>query len=238
MLLSWCCSAKGLGRDTSGPATQQQHNSNSPSMKAATKLASSLPFGELDRLVKAIGECKSKSEEDRIIAAEVDVLKQRLSDPRLDKTRGREYMVSSSSTGHQMSVPAATAVGVCASVCDTQQQAQSPQHAATFPPAATNLGPQLGCSLAPAACPASAAGRLQSECLSIVLCEVQAAVADGNWQPRPPALRPACLSTHPALPCACACPALCLYCHISCPVLSCPARVLYCSVLLCPVRFV
>jgi hypothetical protein len=62
-------------------------------MKAATKLAS-LPFGELDRLVKAIGECKSKSEEDRIISAEVDVLKQRLSDPRLDKTRGREYMVS------------------------------------------------------------------------------------------------------------------------------------------------
>jgi AP-4 complex subunit epsilon-1 len=63
-------------------------------MKAATKLASSLPFGELDRLVKAIGECKSKSEEDRIITAEVDVLKQRLSDPRLDKSRGREYMVS------------------------------------------------------------------------------------------------------------------------------------------------
>lgn len=65
-------------------------------MKAATKLAS-LPFGELDRLVKAIGECKSKSEEDRIISAEVDVLKQRLSDPRLDKSRGREYMVSGSS---------------------------------------------------------------------------------------------------------------------------------------------
>jgi len=68
-------------------------------MKAATKLAS-LPFGELDRLVKAIGECKSKSEEDRIISAEVDVLKQRLSDPRLDKSRGREYMVSNSLPQH------------------------------------------------------------------------------------------------------------------------------------------
>lgn len=67
-------------------------------MKAAAKLASSLPFGELDRLVKAIGECKSKSEEDRIISAEVDVLKQRLSDPRLDKSRGREYMVSRGGT--------------------------------------------------------------------------------------------------------------------------------------------
>lgn len=48
---------------------------------------------ELDALVKAIGECKSKSEEDRIISAEIDVLKQRLSDPKLDKSRGREYMV-------------------------------------------------------------------------------------------------------------------------------------------------
>ncbi|KAF6264582.1 ARM repeat-containing protein [Scenedesmus sp. NREL 46B-D3] len=55
--------------------------------------APKLPFRELDLLVKAIGECRSKQEEDRIIAAEVDTLKQRLSDPRLDKTRGREYMV-------------------------------------------------------------------------------------------------------------------------------------------------
>ncbi len=48
---------------------------------------------ELDQLVKAIGECKSKAEEDRIIVQEVEVLKQRLHDPRLDKSRGREYMV-------------------------------------------------------------------------------------------------------------------------------------------------
>lgn len=55
--------------------------------------APKLPFRELDMLVKAIGECRSKSEEDRIITAEVDTLKHRLSDPKLDKTRGREYMV-------------------------------------------------------------------------------------------------------------------------------------------------
>lgn len=55
--------------------------------------APKLPFRELDVLVKAIGECRSKAEEDRIIGAEVDTLKQRLSDPKLDKTRGREYMV-------------------------------------------------------------------------------------------------------------------------------------------------
>jgi len=48
---------------------------------------------EFDNLIRAIGECKSKSEEDRIIAAEIQLLKQRLSDPKLDKSRGREYMV-------------------------------------------------------------------------------------------------------------------------------------------------
>jgi hypothetical protein len=48
---------------------------------------------ELDNLVKAIGECKSKAEEDRIILNELETLKQRLSDPKLDRSRGREYMV-------------------------------------------------------------------------------------------------------------------------------------------------
>lgn len=50
-------------------------------------------FREFDALVKAIGECKSKAEEDRIMVAEAETLKQRLSDPRLDRSRGREYMV-------------------------------------------------------------------------------------------------------------------------------------------------
>lgn len=54
-----------------------------------TVLASLLPLFAL----QSIGECKSKAEEDRIIMAEVEVLKQRFSDPKLDKTRGREYMV-------------------------------------------------------------------------------------------------------------------------------------------------
>ena len=57
-------------------------------IKAGPKL-----FRELDSLVKAIGECKSKAEEDRIILQELETLKQRLSDPKLDKSRGREYMV-------------------------------------------------------------------------------------------------------------------------------------------------
>eukprot|EP00798_Chlamydomonas_sp_ICE-L_P014266 gene14266-20239_t len=48
---------------------------------------------EFDNLIKAIGECKSKAEEDRIIVQELETLKHRLSDPKLDKQRGREYMV-------------------------------------------------------------------------------------------------------------------------------------------------
>ena len=70
----------------------QPHN-HLHTMQSIIKAAPKLPFRELDFLVKAIGECKSKAEEDRIISAEVDTLKQRLSDPRLDKSRGREYMV-------------------------------------------------------------------------------------------------------------------------------------------------
>ncbi|KAG2486441.1 hypothetical protein HYH03_014888 [Edaphochlamys debaryana] len=48
---------------------------------------------EFDNLVKAIGECKSKAEEDRIITQELELLKTRLSDPKLDKSRGKEYMI-------------------------------------------------------------------------------------------------------------------------------------------------
>lgn len=43
--------------------------------------------------LQAIGECKSKAEEDRIITQELELLKQRLSDPKLDKSRGKEYMI-------------------------------------------------------------------------------------------------------------------------------------------------
>ncbi|KXZ54496.1 hypothetical protein GPECTOR_4g561 [Gonium pectorale] len=50
-------------------------------------------FREFDNLVKAIGECKSKAEEDRIITQELELLKQRLSDPKLDRSRGKEYMI-------------------------------------------------------------------------------------------------------------------------------------------------
>jgi hypothetical protein len=59
----------------------------------ARDAAARVGLRELDALVRAVGECRSKAEEDRIIAAELETLKQRLSDPRLDRTRGREYMV-------------------------------------------------------------------------------------------------------------------------------------------------
>mmetsp|Transcript_32614 Transcript_32614/g.72040 ORF Transcript_32614/g.72040 Transcript_32614/m.72040 type:complete len:1058 (+) Transcript_32614:132-3305(+) len=56
-------------------------------------VASLGPDREFENLIRAIGEAKSKQEEDRILTVEVETLKQRLSDPKLDRTRGREYMV-------------------------------------------------------------------------------------------------------------------------------------------------
>ncbi len=51
------------------------------------------PEREFENLIRAIGECKSKQEEDRIMLSEIETLKQRLVDPKIDKSRGREYMV-------------------------------------------------------------------------------------------------------------------------------------------------
>lgn len=48
---------------------------------------------EFEALVRSIGECKSKQEEDRIMAGEIELLKARFSAPGLDKSRAREYMV-------------------------------------------------------------------------------------------------------------------------------------------------
>lgn len=48
---------------------------------------------EFDGLIRAIGECKSKAEEDAIIACEVEVLKPRLKDARLDKRLLKEFLL-------------------------------------------------------------------------------------------------------------------------------------------------
>ncbi len=48
---------------------------------------------EFDSLIRAIGECKSKAEEDSIMTQEVETLKPRLKDPRLDKRFLKELMI-------------------------------------------------------------------------------------------------------------------------------------------------
>ncbi len=48
---------------------------------------------EFDQLIRAIGECKSKAEEDAIIAREVEILKPRLKDAKADKRFLKEILV-------------------------------------------------------------------------------------------------------------------------------------------------
>ena len=48
---------------------------------------------EFDQLIRAIGECKSKAEEDAIIAREVELLKPRLKDAKADKRFLKEVIV-------------------------------------------------------------------------------------------------------------------------------------------------
>lgn len=75
---------------------KQVANATSRVKQTVNTLTTSAQEREFDTLIRSIGECKSKQEEDKIMLAEIDTLKQRLNDPKLDKSRIRELMVRAS----------------------------------------------------------------------------------------------------------------------------------------------
>lgn len=73
---------------------------------------------EFDTLVRAIGDCKSKAEEDAIISREVEVLKAHVKDPRIDERHTKEILVRLiyvEMLGHDATWGHVTALRACSS---------------------------------------------------------------------------------------------------------------------------
>lgn len=84
---------------------------------------------EFDQLIRAIGECKSKAEEDAIIAREVEILKPRLKDAKSDKKYLKEVLVRLmyvEMLGHDASWGHVKALQACSDTSLLTKKVQSP----------------------------------------------------------------------------------------------------------------
>lgn len=73
---------------------------------------------DLERLIKAIGDCKSKSEEDRILFRAIDSTKTSLKSGGIDKARTRDFLIKLlyfEMLGHDASFGHFLAVQACGS---------------------------------------------------------------------------------------------------------------------------
>ncbi len=103
---------------------------------------------EFDALVRAIGECKSKAEEDSIISKEVEILKPRLKDPKMDKRWLKELLIRLiyvEMLGHDASWAHVKALQACSETGLITKKVRS--HCAEHGPARLSMGCVRGAPL-------------------------------------------------------------------------------------------
>ena len=77
-----------------------------------------LPIGQFDDLIRSIGECKSKGEEDALVERMIALAKAKTRHPRHDPREAKElliYLIYIDMLGHETSWAHATAIQLCSS---------------------------------------------------------------------------------------------------------------------------